>query len=451
MRTALVLSTLAAFASAPAQAMLFDAWSKALVHDADYQIALTEPDIKREDHVQARSQLLPQISAQGSRGKADAKITGTGPGGTTLNRNYDANLWALQIRQPLVRPSAFYAWRSSSKRVAASTAQLQDARQTLLANLIETMAQLQFAEASLTAAKASVLGAQQKLSFTQRQLSAGNVTRRETAEAQTALALAQQQIAEAMLDKSTQEATWTEITGDAQVMLPALPADLVERLPLTESDVSKLLSQAKDKQPAILAAMEERNAAALDVQRARSEHLPTLDLNASRSFSESNTENTIDTTFLTNRVDLQLTLPLFSGGATQARVRQSQARLAQAEARLDGVIAKVQSQIVRALAGLTSARQQAASARATLEAAEVSLRSATLGITAGTATVADKINAEADRAVAERDKVRANVQALLFWSQLQQALGLLDDDRLRALMNALEWKEPPTQAISFGT
>lgn len=47
--------------------------------------------------------------------------------------------------------------------------------------------------------------------------------------------------------------------------------------------------------------------------------------------------------------------------------------------------------------------------------------------------------------------MRANVQALLFWSQLQQALGLLDDDRLRALMNALEWKEPPTQAISFGT
>jgi len=433
-----------------AHAMLFDAWNKALTHDADYQIALAEPDIKHEDLIQARSQLLPQIFAQGSRGKADTKIASNSAGGLTQNRSYDANIWALQIRQPLLRPSALYAYRSSSRRVAASQAQLQDARQTLLGNLLETLARLELAEANLISARASLLAAEQKLNFTQRQLRAGNVTRRETADAKTALAQAQQQIAEAQLDKSTQQATWAEITGDTQVMLPPLPSDLAERLPLTDSNPDTLLSLANAKQPALLALAEERNAIALEVDRARSEHLPSLDLNASRSFSESNTENTIDTTFLTNRVDLQLTLPLFSGGATQAKVRQSQARLRQADARLAGALAKTQTQIARSLAGLASARQTSMSASATREAADVSLRSATLGIAAGTATVADKISAEVSKATAERDQARANSEALIYWGQLQQALGQLDEDRLRELMAMLGWKEPASQTISFG-
>jgi len=450
MKRSLACATCLLLLPLSAHAMLFDAWSKALAHDADYQVALAEPDIKREDLIQARSQLLPQIYAQGSRGKADTKIASNGTGGLTQNRTYDANLWALQIRQPLLRPAAIYAYRSSSRRVAASQAQLQDARQTLLANLLETLARLEFAEASLIAAKASTLAAEQKLNYIQRQLRAGNVTRRETTEAKTALAQAQQQIAEALLDKSTQQAAWAEITGDTQVTMPALPADLAERLPLTDTNPETLLSLANIKQPALLALAEERNALALEVERARSEHLPSLDLNASRSFSESNTENTIDTTFLTNRIDLQLTLPLFTGGATQAKVRQTQARLRQADAKLAGAVAKTQTQIARSLAGLASARQTSASAAATREAADVSLRSATLGIAAGTATVADKINAEVGKATAEREQARANTEALLYWGQLQHALGQLDEDRLRELMAVLGWKEPISQTVSFG-
>lgn len=450
MKARLTLPLLCALSATPAHAMLLDAWSKALSHDPDYQAAIAEQDATQEDLNLARSQLLPQVNAQGSRGKADAKITGTGPGGKTVNRQYNANLWTLQIRQPLFRPASVYAYQSSAKHVAASDELRQDARQTLLANLVETLGRLHFANASLDAARVAASSASQMLNLSQRQLRAGNATRRDIADAQTALAQARQQIADAKLEQATQEATWQQLTGDTAADLQPLPFDLAERLPVPESDVSLLLADARARQPALRAAQQERDSAQLDIKRARSEYLPNLDLTASRSFNESNTENTIDTTFLTNRIDLQLTLPLFNGGATQARIRQGEALLRQADAKLNGSVTRTQTRIVRALAGLSLARQQAASSRAAAESADINLRSAVLGITAGTATLADKLNAEAAKAIAERDQTRANIEALISWSQLQQALGQLDEDSLRTLMALLGWKEPARQAVSFG-
>ena len=450
MRTHLTLPLLCALVATPAHAMLFDAWSRALAHDPDYQAAIAEQDATQEDLALARSQLLPQVNAQGSRGKADAKIMNTGPGGKTANRQYNANLWTLQIRQPLFRPSAIYAYKSSARRVAASDELRQDARQSLLANMIETVGRLHFASASLEAARIAANSASQMLNFNQRQLRAGNATRRDIAEAQTALAQARQQIADAKLEQVTQEANWQHITGDTSADLQYLPADLAERLPVPESDVSILLADARTKQPALRAAQQERNSAVFDIKRAKSEYLPSLDLTASRSFNESNTENTIDTTFLTNRIDLQLTVPLFNGGATQARIRQGEALLRQSQAKLNGHVTRTQTRIVRALASLSLARQQAASSHAAADAADINLRSAVLGITAGTATLADKVNAEAAKAIAERDQTRANIEALISWSQLQQARGILDEDSLKILMALLGWKEPAQQAVSFG-
>ncbi len=444
-----LLPLICAVSVTPAQAMLFDAWSKALSHDPDYQASLAEQDIAREDLALARSQLLPQLSAQGSRGKADAKITGTAPGGKAVNRQYDTSIWSLQLRQPLIRPAAIYAYRSTASHVAASDALRQDARQSLLTNMIVTLGHLHFAAASLEASRIATNSAEQMLNLNQRQLRAGNGTRREIAEAQIDLARARQQIADAKLEQASQEAVWQQITGDSNAYLQPLPSSLAERLPTPEGDMSVLLALASEKQPALRAAREEREAARLDIRRAFSEHLPSLDLTASRSFSESNTENTIDNTFLTNRIDLQLTLPLFSGGATQARVRQSAAKLRQAEARLDGGLAKTRAQIARSLAGLSLNREQAASSRAAADAAKINLRSAELGMVAGTATLADRVNAEAAQAIAERDQVRANIEALINWCQLQQALGQLDEDSLRTLMPLLGWKEPTQQAVSF--
>ena len=100
-----------AISATPAHAMLFDAWSKALAHDPDYQNSVAEQDVTREDLALARSQLLPQLSAQGSKGKADAKITNIALGGKSANRQYSTSLWSVQLRQPLIRPAADSACR----------------------------------------------------------------------------------------------------------------------------------------------------------------------------------------------------------------------------------------------------------------------------------------------------------------------------------------------------
>lgn len=431
----------------PAQAMLMDAYRKALTHSPDYLASQAEQEGTAEELGLARSQLLPQLNASASQGVANSKVTVPGPGGHSLTANpqYDVNLWSLQLRQPILRASSIYAYRSSARHVAASAAQMEDTRQELATTLISTLGQLHYAAASLYAARTAADSASQMLNLNLRQLHAGYGTRRDVAAAQTDLAKARKQMADAKLEEATQTAAWQMLTGDSTVDMQLLPEDLAERLPLPISDSAALLAIARDQQPALHAAREELESQRLEVRRAQSEHLPTLDLVASRSHTASNTENTIGNTYLTNRLDLQLNVPLYSGGATQARVRQSQAKLRQVEATLQGVLARTQAQIARSLAGLAQARLQAASSRSAAEAADINLRSAVLGMTAGTATLADKVNADAAHAIAVRDQIQANAEAMVHWCLLQKALGRMDSARLQELTALLGWKEPAPQ------
>ena len=108
-----------------------------------------------------------------------------------------------------------------------------------------------YSPCGFSAARTAAQAAEQRLVFMQRQLRAGNASRRDTADAMSALAQARQQLAEAALERASQMAGWAEITGDREVLLPPLPTDLAQRLPLIEESLEVLVEQARRQQPAI--------------------------------------------------------------------------------------------------------------------------------------------------------------------------------------------------------
>src|SRR5690606_11711235 len=126
-----------------------------------------------------------------------------------------------------------------------------------------------------------------------------------------------------------------EITGKPVASLKALPMDFKPELP-AERDVDGWIAAAIENNPALRAKELQVQAADAEVNVARAGHLPTLTLNGNYGKNSSWGDSTFtsenppfSSTFPTGSetrgpsFGITLTVPLFSGGATQSRVRQA--------------------------------------------------------------------------------------------------------------------------------
>jgi len=430
-RSGVWLGVLLSFSPA-LQAGLLSAWEKAQANDPEFQIARADREIAEEDLPLARAALLPQLSAQGALGRAESDVSGQGLFGnpTRSHSYYDTETWALQLRQPLFRSRALVGYRQGKLRSQSAEALWGEARQLLALRLLETLSRLAAARAELQYADAESGAAQRLLEQIERRLSAGEVTKSDLAKATLRQVRATERTSEALVGNAAAEAAWLQLTGDPQAPPVSLPADLADQLSLPAASLEELMALARERNLALRARLRERDIAREELRKTHAERLPTIDLLLSRSYVESEAESTIGNTYLTNRVAVQAALPLFSGGAISAAVRQADARLQRAEATIHAAEAQIRSLLARELASFQLARRLTLTAGSTDAAARLAQRSADLGRRGGTSTQADVNEAESALAGAERDLVHANALALISWARIHEALGALGDGAL---------------------
>lgn len=419
-----------------AQAGLMQSWHDALANDPGYQSALAERDFGVEEFALARAQLLPQVSVTGSQGQGRTDIIQTS---LSSFRKYDTETWAIQLRQTLFRARTLAGYGRGEALAKAAEARLVGARQSMAARLIETAGQLALANADIANAEIALATARQVLNVSIRQLRAGETTRREQIRARSRLAKAKQDLSAAFTVRAAAEANWRAMTGQVNSPHFHLPDDLSDRLSLSSDIPDNLIANALSNNPALAAARFEVEAAKYGLKQAQGDRLPSLELIASRSFSDSDTDNTIGSAFDTTRVFIQANIPLFTGGTLSAAIRQAQARLKGAQASLSDLIARASLVITRDIASLKQAQNEASRALADRETGLIEQRSAELGKLAGTATVIDIADAENLKAQAQRDLVQANASALVAWARVQDAIGQLDEDALVHVSHLAGW------------
>lgn len=162
----------------------------------------------------------------------------------------------------------------------------------------------------------------------------------------------------------------------------------------------------------------------------RADHYPTLDLYASHTRSQSDTDVTINQRYDTTRFNVQLNVPIYSGGAVQSSARQALANLRRAESELDAAKLKIRLQIERDWHTFESARASAEAALRVVEAAKLAAYAARLGTQAGNATRVDEATALAQQADARRELAQQSARTLVMWSRLMNAVDRLDESAL---------------------
>lgn len=210
--------------------------------------------------------------------------------------------------------------------------------------------------------------------------------------------------------------------------------------PPEPNDVELWVTTAKKQSPTIIAAREDLANAKLSVQQAGAARYPSLDLTAAyknENFSGATKFSTDDKE--AHSINLQLTVPLYTGGAVSASKRQA-AQMAKASAKsLIGTERDVERNVRTAFSTVEARISQAHALKRALESNEIRLEATEAGYEAGTRTAVDVLNAIRGSTSAAAQFAGARYDYILAILDLQAAVGLLGESDL-VLFN--DWLKP---------
>jgi outer membrane protein len=133
----------------------------------------------------------------------------------------------------------------------------------------------------------------------------------------------------------------------------------------------------------------------------------------------------------TSAVGVSLTVPLWSSGGTQARVKEAQAQLEKAQADVEAASRNSALGVRQQFSAILAASGQARGLVTAVRSQDVALRANRRGYEVGIKTQADVLTAQSRWFEARRDLARARHEAWVAWARLRGLVGRLDLALLR--------------------
>ena len=437
-RRSLALALAAALASGSAQAAdLLQTYEMARNGDPQLAIAESNTLYNKEGEVQARAALLPQISGDASLRKARTEYDGVSGSFTNTSRSYGVN-----ASQTLFNWSQFSSLRTQRALSQAADYTLDAANDDLVVRTAAAYFDVLVAIESLAAAETNEAAGKRQFDYADKRLEVGlaPITDVHEARAQYDDARANTILVRNALADAYQ--ALAELTGQPVNSLRALPTDFRPELPAQHADANAWVARAIDNNPALRATQLQGDAAESSVQTARGSHYPTLSLGGGWGKDAAWGDSvgggggvTGDSTGTS--IGLTLSVPIFTGGATQSRVRQAlaqrdvaQDQYEQQRRALDRNTRALYQALVAGVSEVEARRLAVVSGQSAFDASQD-------GLEVGTRTVLDVVQNQRTLFQAQVEYARSRYNFLLNRLLLAQAVGELDIEQLRTVNNML--------------
>jgi len=437
----LVLSL--ALAGAPAYgADLLQVYRDAANHDALYASAKAVWTAGQEKLPQGRAGLLPVISATASTTWNDVDFNRRAPGMPPIDAQYNTNGYQLTLTQPLFRWQNFEQYRQGKLAVAQADAVFAQAKQDLVLRVSQAYFDVLLAQDSLSLAQAQKKAIAEQLEAAKRNFEVGTATIVDTHEAQSRHDLATAQELAAQNDLEIKRQALRQVIGKLPESLAPLRAQVQLQRPQPD-DMGKWVEAAETGSPLVQAQQAALEIADKEINKQRAGHLPTLDLVATRGRSSATGGIAAGVALPgsdthSNTVGVQLTLPIFAGGAVMSRDREAVALRDKARADLDNTQRSAALGARQAYLGVTNGMAQVKAYEQALVSSQSALDSNKLGYEVGVRINIDVLNAQQQVFATRRDLAKARYDTLLAQLRLKSAAGSLGEDDVQAINALLE-------------
>lgn len=276
------------------------------------------------------------------------------------------------------------------------------------------------------------------LKSTQDRFNVGEVTRTDVAQSQARRAAAVSALDLAKANLQTSRATFERVIGHP-------PSGLADPRPtkLVPKSLQEAIEIALRENPNVVGALYREQAARFAIETIRGELLPTVQVEANygKTFdtfaSPTGGSTEVEQTTVTGR----LTVPFYTGGEVQARLRQAKQTHVQRIQEIEQYRTEQQALVVQAWSQMTAARAQLESDQASVDASRIALAGVREEERVGQRTLLDVLNAEQELLNNEVNLATDRRNLLVASFTVLQTIGRLNAQELSVAENVYDSEE----------
>lgn len=433
---------------------LLQAYELARQNDPQFSASESQMYAQGEGVVISRSALLPQVSGELSYSRSESDSSGSQPFGAQVqaasasSRESTTDSYGFSIRQSIYDHRNYTRLNASKARARQASAEYDAAADALIIRVADAYFNVLTAIETLASSRAEERSVKRQLDQADKRLEVGLAPITDVHEARARYDIARANaIAQANALDDAYEAL-AEITGQPLAGLKGLSANY--RPENVDARIAEdWVKIALDTNPSLKARQEALTAAEKDVETARAGHYPTLD--ASYNWSDSTTDGTskvflpvlaAGTTVFNNggkggTLGITLSVPIFSGFATQSRLRQAIFQRDVVGDQLEQQKRAIIRQTRSAFRALQSGAAEVEARRLAVVSAQAAYEAGEAGLEVGTRTIVDVLIVQQSLFQAQREYARVRHAFLVNLLRLKQAAGTLDVNDVQEVNRAL--------------
>ena len=453
----LVIAAIAVPGIASASTLL-EIYQQALQSDPRIHEAEARRLAALEAKPQARGLYLPQIELTGDYTETDSVRSGSivvgdvvVPSGSETDST--TSRWQFTLRQTLFRWDQIVGLRRADKTVAKAEADREAAQQDLIVRVVQTYFDVLAAEDRLTAIHANRNAIARQLEQAKQRFDVGLIAITDVQESQAAYDGAIADEIGAKRSLATSREFMREITGQYVDKLSAPGEDLPLNTP-DPANETDWIDLALSQNLTLVASRIDEGLARDEISFQRSGHYPTIDLVVGRSKNETDQivagtpPEVADSTADNDSIGIQFRLPIFSGGATNSRVKESVYLHRASREVLQRVTRETERQTRDAYLGVLSEISRVQALARAVESNETALEATQAGFDVGTRTIVDVLDAQFLLYQSITQYYQSRYDYLLNAMRLRQAAGSLQVQDLETLERYMVDRKSPEEQFA---
>jgi outer membrane protein len=435
---------------AAAAADFAQVYQDALANDPTYQQANATYMAAREARPEAWAALLPQISGSAGRSLDHSAGLSTNIGSSAAGQpvpasfyattHANARQWSLNLSQELFSWTDWMTLKAADSQVAEAQANYQAAAQNLILRVATAYFNVLSALDTMQAQESSLKAFDLQLEQANKRFEVGLIAITDVEQARAARDTAAAAVIADKQSLANAEDQLEVITGRQYDTLsePGTDMPLVTPNPASQD---QWVQTSLQQNLTLIASRLAADVAREDVRIAFGGHLPTVSLVASRSFNSTGVDETINGLGTFNlpswandrQIGLQVTVPIFSGGGTEARVHQAQYQWIAAKDAVEQATRSTVQQARDAYLGVISGIAHVQALQQAMTSSQTAYRATEAGYRVGTQTEVDVLNALSTLVQAKTNFASSRYAYINSVVQLRFAAGTLDTNEVQAI------------------
>lgn len=409
-------------------------YQQALQADPQLKSAQIKVEIGSSQAGQSLGQMLPQVvgTANWSDNTQDSmknQKVGTKIKPVGVTNNYSGTRYYISLSQTLVDFAKFWDWRRATKLEDQYAAEVIEAQNKLMADVVERYFNLLEAEDQLSFATQEKQTVQKELEQIQKRFAKQliKITDVYAVEARLDQLVADEVLAESKL--ATSRENIRELTGTSPSQLAKLSGNI--EFEEIQGNLNQWIEMAVGQNPALSAKIIAIDVAENQVAAQKSKFLPVVDLQL--AYYDTNTgyqSSNLGSQIQTQVAAINVNVPLFSGGTTTYQLFEAQQRLELSKNDNEATLRALTKETSDAFLTTNAEGRHIKAAQKALESAVKSCESMERGLQYGAVTVSDLLQAQHGRFLAQRNLAQAKYNYIKNRVRFTHAIGSIAEQNL---------------------